>query len=274
MLRFISKRNFHQVLQGFRSHRRDQFLREIHRSSGIHEDIDQFNEFDTNSWQNYRVSAARQIGTDDIKRWPLHERIEAAGPGYINIARKTRNALRQIDRILDVFEPGQLALSFNGGKDSTVLLNLFIAACAQHPTHSFTHIQPIWFRHPEYEFPELVKYIEETALSEFTHHEGLKAVDGSKLSRLWTMHIRDPQVMISHQFQAHASAGWEGSAIMPQRSQSSRDLTIAPSLVAWPELPRFHHGAHGIHRHTLHHHGQVKAVPADPSSDSLALHAC
>jgi hypothetical protein len=174
-------------------------LRQIHRSHVLHEDIDQFTDFDTNSWQNYRVSAARQIGTDDIKRWPLHERIEAAGPGYINIARKTRNALRQIDRILDVFEPGQLALSFNGGKDSTALLHLFIAACAQHPTHSFTHIQPIWFRHPEYEFPELVKYIEDTAEAEFTHHEGLKAVDGRKLSRLWTMHIRDPQVTLLKQ---------------------------------------------------------------------------
>ena len=159
-------------------------IRSIRTTPALYEDIDRFHDLDTNSWLDYGVSASRQIGTDDIKRWPLHERIEAAGPGYINIARKTRNALRQIDRILDVFEPGQLALSFNGGKDSTALLNLFIAACAQHPTHSFTHIQPIWFRHPEHEFPELVKYVEDTAEAAFTHHEGLKAVDGSKLSRL------------------------------------------------------------------------------------------
>jgi hypothetical protein len=158
------------------------------------EDVDQFSEYHKNTWQEY--DSAREIGADEIKRWPLHERIDAAGTGYINIARKTRNALRQIDRILDVFEPGQLALSFNGGKDSTVLMHLFIAACAQHPTHSFTHIQPIWFRHPDQEFPELVKYVEETAEMEFTHPEGLKGVDGRKLSRLWTMHIREPQVHI------------------------------------------------------------------------------
>ena len=59
-----------------------------------------------------------------------------------------------------------------------------LCACAVSSTHSFTHIQPIWFRHPEHEFPELVKYVEDTAEAAFTHHEGLKAVDGSKLSRL------------------------------------------------------------------------------------------
>ncbi len=106
------------------------------RTSGFKRDESEaFSEFQPDSWQNYRVASARKIGTAENKRWPLLERIEAAGPGYINLARKTRNVLRQIDRILDVFEPGQLALSFNGGKDSATLLHLFIAACDQHPTH-------------------------------------------------------------------------------------------------------------------------------------------
>ncbi len=40
----------------------------------------------------------------------------APGPGNANTAKKVRHALLQIDRMLDVFEPGQLAFSFNGGK--------------------------------------------------------------------------------------------------------------------------------------------------------------
>lgn len=47
----------------------------------------------------------------------------------------------QIDRVLDLFEPGQLALAFNGGKDSTAVMHLVREACARHPTHKFTHVQ-------------------------------------------------------------------------------------------------------------------------------------
>ena len=43
-------------------------------------------------------------------------------------AQKVQSALRTIDRVLDVFEPGQLALAFNGSKDDTVLMHLFIEA--------------------------------------------------------------------------------------------------------------------------------------------------
>ena len=47
----------------------------------------------------------------------------------------------QIDRCLDLFEPGQLAIAFNGGKDSTAVMHLVREACERHPTHKFTHIQ-------------------------------------------------------------------------------------------------------------------------------------
>jgi 3'-phosphoadenosine 5'-phosphosulfate sulfotransferase (PAPS reductase)/FAD synthetase len=67
--------------------------------------------------------------------------------------------LTQIERMLDVFEPGQIALAYNGGKDSTCLLELVRAACSKHPTHKFSHVQPVWFQTPGQEFPELVEFV-------------------------------------------------------------------------------------------------------------------
>ncbi|EKX51724.1 hypothetical protein GUITHDRAFT_42232, partial [Guillardia theta CCMP2712] len=112
-----------------------------------------------------------------------------------------------IDRILDVFEPGQLALSFNGGKDSTVLMHLIKEACDLHPTHSFTHIQPIWFQNPDNEFPEMQQYVRQVADEHFTYDEGLKTVADEKLNRLWTMHITNPRDFIDALVYLSSSTG-------------------------------------------------------------------
>ena len=166
------------------------------------------------------MQAASDIGKNEDKHWPILDQLAQAGPGNNNTLKKARHALRQIDRMLDVFEPGQLALSFNGGKDSTVrvtcaqsiqrlplcveprlavailssrspclqvMLHLVKAACEQHPTHSFTHVQPIWFQNPTHEFEELKGYVRDMAAEHFTYGDGLKTVSGENLNRLWTV---------------------------------------------------------------------------------------
>jgi FAD synthetase len=139
-------------------------------------------------WLKNRTETAQRIGQDLDKDWPLLAKLRSL-PGNENTHKKARHALQILDRILDVFEPGQLALSFNGGKDSTVMMMLLKEACDMHPTHSFTHVQPIWFQNPSQEFPEIQKYVQQIAATYFTHQEGLKDVKDEKLNRLATMHI-------------------------------------------------------------------------------------
>jgi len=143
-------------------------------------------------WLKERTETAQRIGQNLDKNWPILAEI-ASVPGNENTLKKARHALQVLDRILDVFEPGQLALSFNGGKESTVLMLLLKQACDLHATHSFTHVQPIWFQNPSQEFPEMKKYVEQIARDYFTYEEGLKDVRAGKLNRLWTMHITTPQ---------------------------------------------------------------------------------
>jgi len=107
-------------------------------------------------WLKIRTEQAQHIGQDLDKSWPILDKI-ASVPGNENTLKKARHALQVLDRMLDVFEPGQIALSFNGGKDSTVLMLLLKEACDLHPSHSFTHVQPIWFQNPLHEFPEMVR---------------------------------------------------------------------------------------------------------------------
>jgi len=139
-------------------------------------------------WLKKRTETALGIGQDLDKNWPILAKI-ATVPGNENTFKKARHALQMLDRILDVFEPGQLGLSFNGGKDSVVLMLLLKEACDLHPTHSFTHVQPIWFQNPSHEFPEMKKFVQQVAKDYFTYEEGLKDVRGVMLNRLSTMHL-------------------------------------------------------------------------------------
>uniref|UniRef100_A0A7S4PB57 FAD synthase n=1 Tax=Guillardia theta TaxID=55529 RepID=A0A7S4PB57_GUITH len=161
----------------------------------------------TTEWLDNRTKSAKGIGKFEDKHWPMLQKLASSGPGNANTFKKVRYTLRQIDRILDVFEPGQLALSFNGGKDSTVLMHLIKEACDLHPTHSFTHIQPIWFQNPDNEFPEMQQYVRQVADEHFTYDEGLKTVADEKLNRLWTMHITNPRDFIDALVYLSSSTG-------------------------------------------------------------------
>ena len=88
-------------------------------------------------WLKKRTETALGIGQDLDKNWPILAKI-ATVPGNENTFKKARHALQMLDRILDVFEPGQLGLSFNGGKDSVVLMLLLKEACDLHP-HTQLH---------------------------------------------------------------------------------------------------------------------------------------
>ena len=87
----------------------------------------------------------------------------AAHASNENTAAKVLKALAEIERILDIMEPGTLALSFNGGKDACAMMHLVREACEHHRTHKFTHVQPIWFKNPTDEFPELVHFVKQQA---------------------------------------------------------------------------------------------------------------
>lgn len=125
--------------------------------------------------------------------------------------------------MLDILEPGSLAISFNGGKvhaerdhaldprtcstclvktsnpsleftvsalstslhwraldppltptssliqDAVAMMHIVKEACDQHRTHKWTHVQPIWFKNPTDEFPELINFVQEQAKVYFMH---------------------------------------------------------------------------------------------------------
>eukprot|EP00960_Hanusia_phi_P062070 765034-Hanusia_phi.AAC.2 len=130
------------------------------------------------------------------KRYPLYEKIRQS-PGNENTAEKVLKAVKEIDRLLDIMEPGTLALSFNGGKDACAVMHLVREACSLHRTHKFTHVQPIWFKNPTDEFPQLISFVQQQAAQFFTHPGQVRSMDGKPLSRLWTLHIANEKDFIS-----------------------------------------------------------------------------
>eukprot|EP00285_Hemiselmis_virescens_P006505 CAMPEP_0173404666 /NCGR_PEP_ID=MMETSP1356-20130122/59938_1 /TAXON_ID=77927 ORGANISM="Hemiselmis virescens, Strain PCC157" /NCGR_SAMPLE_ID=MMETSP1356 /ASSEMBLY_ACC=CAM_ASM_000847 /LENGTH=549 /DNA_ID=CAMNT_0014365373 /DNA_START=1 /DNA_END=1647 /DNA_ORIENTATION=- len=117
--------------------------------------------------------------------------------GNENTATKLYKALQEVDRMLDILEPGSMALSFNGGKDAVAMMHIIKDACSQHRTHKWTHIQPIWFKNPTDEFPELIEFVQEQAHQQFMHPGGFRTIDGKALSRLWSIHITSEKDFIA-----------------------------------------------------------------------------
>ena len=187
-------------------------------------------------WLKKREETAQRIGQDHDKEWPILAQM-AKTPGTQNVIVKARHSLQVLDRILDVFEPGQLAVSFNGGKDSTVLMLLLKAACDLHPTHSFTHVKPIWFQHPTQEFPEMIKFVQEMARTYFTYEEGLKDADDEKLNRLVTMHIMNDRDFYDAIAYLESSTSIRGILMGSRRTDPGcRDLSGIDLMEATPIL--------------------------------------
>src|SRR5438128_565068 len=80
-------------------------------------------------------------------------------------ARLTR-ALTTIRQALHVYRPGELCLSFNGGKDCTVVLYLVLAVAAGLPTYpagaTLHGVRIVYFQESD-EFPEVVEFMNATA---------------------------------------------------------------------------------------------------------------
>jgi hypothetical protein len=49
------------------------------------------------------------------------------------------------------------------------MMHIVKEACDQHRTHKWTHVQPIWFKNPTDEFPELINFVQDQAKTYFMH---------------------------------------------------------------------------------------------------------
>lgn len=78
-------------------------------------------------------------------------------------------------------------------QDATCLLQLVKEACDAHPTHKFTHVQPVWFQTPGQEFPDLVEHVKRVNDTSMTYTKGLKTVRDDNLSRLFTVYIANQE---------------------------------------------------------------------------------
>mmetsp|Transcript_24132 Transcript_24132/g.57806 ORF Transcript_24132/g.57806 Transcript_24132/m.57806 type:complete len:697 (+) Transcript_24132:202-2292(+) len=168
---------------------------------------------------------ASESGTERSK-WPIATKIEGMGPPLMNLSRKVKHGLRQVDRVLDLFEPGQLGIAFNGGKDSTAVMHLVREACEAHPTHKFTHVQPIWFQHTGSEFPEVEDFVRETTAQYFSYREGLKTATSEDVNRLWLIQSNTPDEFNEAMAQIAITTGIRALLISSRRTDPGcRDLS-------------------------------------------------
>ncbi|KAJ7554326.1 hypothetical protein O6H91_06G135300 [Diphasiastrum complanatum] len=143
---------------------------------------------------------------------------------------KCKQALYVIDRTLALYKFEEVAFSFNGGKDSTVLLHLLRAACVAGEAKRTIHIgaeestclelgksiRTIYFESPS-AFPEIDSFTYETARVYNLEMEILRQDFKSGLSALFKTkpikavflgtRIGDPNAVGQEQF-APSSAGW------------------------------------------------------------------
>ncbi|KIJ06065.1 hypothetical protein PAXINDRAFT_103521 [Paxillus involutus ATCC 200175] len=78
------------------------------------------------------------------------------------IAERVKEALRVIEDALDTYTPERVSISFNGGKDCTVLLHLYAAALAHRSPPSTKPIPAVYIPVPS-PFTELEVFIQESA---------------------------------------------------------------------------------------------------------------
>mmetsp|Transcript_9951 Transcript_9951/g.19436 ORF Transcript_9951/g.19436 Transcript_9951/m.19436 type:complete len:699 (+) Transcript_9951:190-2286(+) len=165
-------------------------------------------------------------GGAERPKWAIASKIDAMGPALVNLSRKVRHGLRQVDRVLDLFEPGQLGIAFNGGKDSTAVMHLVREACEAHPTHKFTHVQPIWFQHTGCEFPEVETFVQDTARQFFSYRDGLKTAGSEDLNRLWVIQSNTSEEFNEAMAQIAITTGIRALLISSRRTDPGcRDLS-------------------------------------------------
>ena len=110
-------------------------------------------------------------------------------------------------------------------------------ACDLHPTHSFTHVQPIWFQNPSHEFPEMKKFVQQVAADHFTYEEGLKDISGVMLNRLSTMHLTNSRDFADSVAYLESSTSIRCMLIASRRSDPGcRDLTGIDLMESAPIL--------------------------------------
>ncbi|KAA8518709.1 hypothetical protein F0562_016517 [Nyssa sinensis] len=141
---------------------------------------------------------------------------------------KYNNAIFVIQRALALYSIEEVAFSFNGGKDSTVLLHLLRAgyflhkeeqshSCGDHSNHEFAcPIRTIYFESPSV-FPEINSFTYETAstyglqmdIIRLDFKSGLEALLKSKPIRAIFLGVRigDPTAVGQEQF-SPSSPGW------------------------------------------------------------------
>lgn len=54
-------------------------------------------------------------------------------------------------------------------QDAVAMMHIVKEACDQHRTHKWTHVQPIWFKNPTDEFPELIEFVQQQSKEYFMH---------------------------------------------------------------------------------------------------------
>ncbi|KAI0316571.1 hypothetical protein OF83DRAFT_1047284, partial [Amylostereum chailletii] len=90
------------------------------------------------------------------------EQVYALAASEDPIARPVREALEVIDKALDTYGTDNVSLSFNGGKDCTVLLHLYAAAIAKRAPSTSRKIPTLYIPVPS-PFPALESFIDEAA---------------------------------------------------------------------------------------------------------------
>ncbi|KAI0057321.1 adenine nucleotide alpha hydrolases-like protein [Artomyces pyxidatus] len=107
------------------------------------------------------VDVANQITQMDPTK--IAEQVYALATSDEPIAPLVKEALQVIDDVLDIYGREKVSISFNGGKDCTVLLHIFAASLAKRASGSTSQKIPALYIPVPSPFPALEVFIEEAA---------------------------------------------------------------------------------------------------------------